>query len=89
MTASVFKLHGLLLDFRTLVSDRFCQLCLYCVTPPQRGQCILFSVVFTRSPSHHGSVLVLPVISLLLPITHMYRRCGLPNHMMGEISWDS
>jgi hypothetical protein len=35
----------------------------------QRGQCILFSVVFTPSPtshpaSHHGSVWILPVISL-------------------------
>ncbi len=36
----------------------------------QRGQCILFSVVFTPSPpSHHGSVWALPVISLLLTNT--------------------
>ncbi len=33
----------------------------------QRGQCILFSVVFTPPPSsHHGTFWVLPVISLLL-----------------------
>jgi hypothetical protein len=33
----------------------------------QRGQCILFSVVFTPfHPSHHGSVWLLPVISILL-----------------------
>ncbi len=32
-----------------------------------QGQCILFSVVFTPSPpSHHGSVWVKPIISLLL-----------------------
>ncbi len=31
---------------------------------PTRGQCILFSVVFTPSPpSHHSSVWVLPVFS--------------------------
>jgi hypothetical protein len=35
-----------------------------------KDQCILFSVVFTPSPSsHHGSVWVLPVISLLLTNT--------------------
>ncbi len=35
---------------------------------PQRGQCILFAVVFTPSSptSNHGSVWVLPFISLLL-----------------------
>jgi hypothetical protein len=44
----------------------------------QRGQCILFSVVFTPSPpSHHGSVWVLPVISLLT----LNRLAGLPNHI--------
>ncbi len=43
----------------------------------QRGQCILFSVVYnTAPPSHHGSLWVLPVISLLLTIT-LYRRYGL------------
>ncbi len=36
----------------------------------QRGQFILFSVVFTPSPpGHHGSVWLLPVISLLLANT--------------------
>jgi hypothetical protein len=36
----------------------------------QWAQCILFSVVFTPSPpSHHGSVWLLPVISLLLTNT--------------------
>ena len=36
----------------------------------QRGQRVLFSVVFTPPhPSHHGSVWVLPVISLLLANT--------------------
>ncbi len=36
----------------------------------QQGQCILFSVVFTASPlSHHGSICLLPFISLLLTYT--------------------
>jgi hypothetical protein len=36
----------------------------------QRGQCILFSVVFAPSlHSLHGSVWVLPVISLLLTVS--------------------
>ncbi len=36
----------------------------------QQDQCILFSVVFTRNPSsQHGSVWLLPVISLLLTNT--------------------
>jgi hypothetical protein len=36
----------------------------------QRGQYILFSVVFTPPPlSHHGSIWLLPVISLLLTNT--------------------
>jgi hypothetical protein len=35
--------------------------------------------------SHHGSVWVLPVISLLLSCI---AGAGLPNHMMGEVSWD-
>ncbi len=40
-------------------------LCLLCAAN-QRGQCILFSVVFTPSPpGHHGSVWVLSVISPL------------------------
>ncbi len=41
---------------------------LYCNTSHQRGQCILFSVVFTPSPpcSTHRSVWLLPAISLLL-----------------------
>jgi hypothetical protein len=62
--------------------------------PAQRGQCILvFFVVFTPSPSsHHGSVWVLPVISLLLGLDlHCFAVAGLPipNHMMGgEVSWD-
>ncbi len=45
---------------------------------PNTEQCsILFSVVFTPPPSsHHGSVWLLPVISLLLGIT-LYRECGL------------
>jgi hypothetical protein len=35
----------------------------------QQDQCILFSVVFTPpTPSHHGSVWLLPVISLKLLI---------------------
>jgi hypothetical protein len=47
-----------------------------------RGQCKLFSVVFTRSPtSHHGCVWVLPVISLLLTIAG----AGLPIHIIGII----
>jgi hypothetical protein len=40
-----------------------------CITV-SRGHCILFSVVFTPSPpSHHGSVSVLPVVSLFLTNT--------------------
>ncbi len=43
----------------------------------QPGQCILFPVVFTPpSPSHHGSVWLLPVISLLLTNT-VSPRCRL------------
>jgi hypothetical protein len=43
---------------------------LYCNTSHQGGQCILFSVVFTPPPpSNHGSVWLLPVISLLLTNT--------------------
>jgi hypothetical protein len=43
----------------------------------QRGQCILFSVVFTPPPPATTPVFgLLPVISLLLTIT-LYRRCGL------------
>jgi hypothetical protein len=41
------------------------------ITVYQRGQCILFSIVFSlylSSPSHHSSVLLLPVISLLILI---------------------
>ncbi len=47
--------------------------------PAQRGQCILFSVVFAHSPpSNHGSVSVLSVISV----------AGLSIHMIGEVSGD-
>jgi hypothetical protein len=56
------------------------------------GPMFLFSVVFIPSPSsHHGSVWVLPVISLLLTNTvSPVRSCPLPmpNHMMGEVSWN-
>ncbi len=49
----------------------------------QRDQCILFSLVFTRSPcSHHDSVWVLPVIF------HCIAGAGLPNHMIVEVLWD-
>jgi hypothetical protein len=49
----------------------------------QRDQCILFSVVFTRSPSsHHDSVWVLPIIF------HCTAGAGLPNHIMVEVLWD-
>jgi hypothetical protein len=48
-----------------------------------RGQCILFSVVFTPSPpSHHGSVWVLPVIFLLVN-KHSIDGAGLPVLMIG------
>ncbi len=59
---------------------------------PQRCQCILYSVVFTPSPpSHHGSVWLLPIISLLLTTVILSRRfrAGMPVHMIGEVSWDS
>ncbi len=52
-----------------------------------RGQCILFSVVFTLSPpSHHvGSVWFLPVISLLLRVPNTVSPGrGLPIHMREE-----
>ncbi len=54
----------------------------------QGGQYILFSVVFTHSaPSHHhGSVWLLPVISLLL--TNTIDGAGMPVHMIGEVSWE-
>jgi hypothetical protein len=46
----------------------------------------LFSVVFTPpSPSHHGSVWFLHVISLLLNITRIVG-AGLSIHMIGEVS---
>ncbi len=41
------------------------------------------------TPSHHSNVSVLPVISL--PLTNSVspvRACPMPNHMMGEVSWD-
>jgi hypothetical protein len=54
----------------------------------QRDQFILFSVVFIPSPPiHHGSILALPVISLLLA-SKCIAGADLPNHMMGEVSWD-
>ncbi len=53
----------------------------------QRGRCVLFSAVFTPSPpSHHGSVWVLPVISLLLTNTISPVRTCLS--MIGEVSQD-
>ncbi len=48
----------------------------------QRGQCKLFSVVFTPSaPIHHGSVWVLPVLSLLLkvPKCEIFDRSDFPD----------
>jgi hypothetical protein len=46
--------------------------------------CILFSVVFTSvSSSHHGSVWLLPDISLLC-----IAGAGLPIYMIGEVSWE-
>jgi hypothetical protein len=52
----------------------------------QLGKNILFSVVFTHSfPSHYGSVLVLPVISLHF---NCIAGAGKPYYMMGEVSWD-
>jgi hypothetical protein len=49
------------------------------------GQRVLFSVVFTPSPpSHHGSVWVLPVLSVLL--TNTVSPVLAYDHMMGEVS---
>ncbi len=46
------------------------------ITLTQRSQCILFSVVFTPpSHSHHGSVWLLPVISLLTNTVSVVRAC--------------
>ena len=52
----------------------------------QRGQGILFSVVFTPSlpPATTSSVWVLPVISLLF--TNI-AAAGSPNHTIGGVSW--
>jgi hypothetical protein len=59
------------------------------ITLYQLGQCILFTVVFTPFPpcSHHGSVWLLPVISLLLTNTVFPVR-ALPIYMIGEVSWE-
>jgi hypothetical protein len=54
-----------------------------------RGQCILFSVVFTPSPSRGSVLLLISVSSLLITNTVApVRVCQLPIHVMGEVSWD-
>ncbi len=50
------------LQLNTLYMSKFCFF--------RRGQCFLFSVVFTpHSPATHDSICLLPVISLLLTNT--------------------
>ncbi len=49
------------------------------------GQCVLFSVVFTPPPpSHHGSVWLLPVVSLLLTNAISRMRAFLPVYIWSE-----
>jgi hypothetical protein len=48
---------------------------------------LVFCRLYPCSPHPPRGVWALPFISLLLTIT-LYRNAGLPNHMMGEVSWD-
>ncbi len=85
----LFPMRKFSLTFRELQLVLFMQIRnLTCITFFQRGQCILFSVVFTpSSPRNLGSFRALPVLPLFLTNT-ANASAGLTNHMMGEVSWD-
>jgi hypothetical protein len=49
------------------------------------GAIVFFCRLYPSPSSHHGSVCVLPLISLLLNL-HCIAGAGLPNHRIGEVS---